>query len=101
MTEAAALAAKILDGIDTNEDGVVEAIAGEGGARAAYEQAYRMADMPLQIVGIHNLGTGTPTFVLVAPSRNFAEAAEAVQLPVPRKGRTPARRKQPSRLRVR
>ena len=68
VTEASTLSAKILDGIDVDEDGVVEAITGEGGARAAYEQAYRMADMPLQTVGILNVGTGTPTFVLIAPS---------------------------------
>ena len=68
VTEAAALAVKMLNGIDADEDGVVEAILGEGGAQAAYEQAYQMADMPLQAVGIMNLGTGTPTFILVAPS---------------------------------
>jgi hypothetical protein len=68
VTEATILAAKILDGIDVDEDGAVEPIAGEGGAKAVYEQAYRMADMPLQAVGILNIGTGTPTFVLIAPS---------------------------------
>jgi hypothetical protein len=68
VTEAAALAAKMLNGIDTDEDGVVEAVVGEGGAQVVYEEAYRMADMPLQAVGIMNVGTGTPTFILVAPS---------------------------------
>jgi hypothetical protein len=68
VTEAAALAVKLLNGIDADEDGVVEAILGEGGAQVAYQQAYQMADMPLQAVGIMNLGTGTPTFILVAPS---------------------------------
>jgi hypothetical protein len=68
VAEAAALAVKMLNGIDTDENGVIEAIVGEGGAQAAYEQAYQMADMPLQAVGIMNLGTGTPTFILVAPS---------------------------------
>jgi serine/threonine protein kinase len=69
VTEAAALAAKMLNGIDVDENGVVEAIAGEGGAQIAFEQAYRMADMPLQAVGILNLGTGTPTFVMVTPTK--------------------------------
>jgi serine/threonine protein kinase len=68
VTEAAALAAKMLNGIDADEDGVVEAILGEGGAQLVYEQAYQMADMPLQGVGIMNVGTGTPTFILVVPS---------------------------------
>jgi hypothetical protein len=69
VAEAAALAAKMLNGIDSDENGVIDAIVGEGGAQAAYEQAYQMADMPLQAVGIMNLGTGTPTFILVAPSK--------------------------------
>jgi hypothetical protein len=65
VAEAAALTTKLLAGIDANEDGQVEAVVGEAGAQVAYEQAYRMADMPLQAVGILNMGTGTPTFVLV------------------------------------
>jgi serine/threonine protein kinase len=68
VTDATVLAAKMLNGVDVDEDGVVESIVGEGGALAAFEQAYQMADMPLQAVGIMNLGTGTPTFILVAPS---------------------------------
>ncbi len=68
VTEAAALTVKMLKGIDADEDGQIEPLVGEGGADVAYEQAYRMADMPLQAVGILNLGTGTPTFILVAPS---------------------------------
>jgi serine/threonine protein kinase len=68
VTEAAALTAKMLTGIDADEDGQVEPLPGEAGAQVAYEQAYRMADMPLQAVGILNIGTGTPTFMLVAPS---------------------------------
>jgi hypothetical protein len=68
VTEAAALTTKMLSGIDADEDGQIEPVAGEGGAEVAYEQAYRMVDMPLQAVGILNMGTGTPTFILVVPS---------------------------------
>jgi hypothetical protein len=68
VTEAAALTTKMLSGIDADEDGQIEPVAGEGGAEVAYEQAYRMVDMPLLAVGILNMGTGTPTFILVAPS---------------------------------
>ena len=68
VTEAAALTAKMLIGIDADEDGQIEPLIGEGGAEVAYQQAYRMADMPLQAVGILNMGTGTPTFILIAPS---------------------------------
>jgi serine/threonine protein kinase len=69
VTEAAALTARMLDGIDADDDGLVEPLAGEAGAVVAYEQSYHMADMYLQPVGILNMGTGTPTFILVAPSR--------------------------------
>jgi len=60
-----ALADKMLHGIDADEDGSVDARPGEGGAETAYDQAYHMADMPLQPVGIFNIGTGTPTFIIV------------------------------------
>ena len=63
VLEAAGLTEKMLNGIDLDEDGIVEAVNGESGAQVAYEQAYRMADMPLVAVGILNIGTGTPTFV--------------------------------------
>jgi hypothetical protein len=59
----------MLNGIDVDENGSVEPLPGEAGVQVAYEQAYRMADMPLQAVGIQNLGTGTPTFILVAPTK--------------------------------
>jgi serine/threonine protein kinase len=44
---AVALANKILNGIDTNGNELVEPIAGEGGALTAYQHAYYMADMPI------------------------------------------------------
>ena len=69
VVQAAMLADKMLIGIDLDEDGVIEPLPGEAGGQVAYEQAYRMADMPLEAVGIQNLGTGTPTFILVTPSR--------------------------------
>jgi hypothetical protein len=69
VTQAVVLADKMLNGIDLDENGVIESVPGEAGVLIVYEQAYRMADMPLQAVGIQNLGTGTPTFILVAPSK--------------------------------
>ncbi|MGE5462105.1 MAG: anti-sigma factor domain-containing protein, partial [Syntrophothermus sp.] len=65
VLQASTLAEKMVNGIDLDEDGVVEPVFNEAGVLVAYEQAYHMADMPLQAVGIRNLGTGTPTFVLV------------------------------------
>jgi serine/threonine protein kinase len=62
---AVALANKMLNGSDLDSNGTVDPAPGEGGAQTAYDQAYHMADMPLQPVGIFNIGTGTPTFIVV------------------------------------
>jgi hypothetical protein len=66
VRRSAALADQILNGIDLNENGIVEAVTEECGVLAAYDAAYRMADMPLLPVnpldtptGI--FGSGTPT----------------------------------------
>jgi hypothetical protein len=69
VSQAADLADRMLKGVDADEDGLVEPILNEGGAQVAYEQAYRMADMPLEAVGIQNLGTGTPTFIFSTATR--------------------------------
>jgi len=68
IAEVVALTDKMLNGIDLDENGKVDPKPGEGGAQVAYDQAYHMADMPLKPVGILNLGTGTPTFIIVAPT---------------------------------
>jgi len=65
VARVVALADKMLIGIDVDEDGSIDAELGEGGAQTAYDQAYHMADMPLRPVGIFNIGTGTPTFIVV------------------------------------
>jgi hypothetical protein len=44
---AVTLADKILNGLDTNGNELIEPIAGEGGALTAYQHAYYMADMPI------------------------------------------------------
>lgn len=64
----AALTDKMLNGIDLDQNGTVDPKPGEGGAQSAYDQAYHLADMPLQPVGILNLGTGTPTFISLPPT---------------------------------
>jgi hypothetical protein len=69
VANAVALATKMLHGIDADTNGAVDPILGEGGAQTAYDQAYHMADMPLQTVGISNIGTGTPTFIVVPATK--------------------------------
>ena len=103
VTQAALLAEKMLNGSDLDEDGRTEALPGESGAQMAYEQAYRMADMPLAAVGIQNLGTGTPTFILI-PATNLSggggiggpsvTAGPTLHIP-PGQQRTPGRERTP------
>jgi hypothetical protein len=62
----------MLNGIDVDQDGEVTPKPGESGAQVAYLEAYRMADMPLEAVGILNLGTGTPTFITVPQTSSGA-----------------------------
>ena len=48
------LSSQMLYGVDTNANGLIEPIVGEGGADTAYTQAYQMADMPL-LTGEHRI----------------------------------------------
>lgn len=73
VNEVLALSEAMLNGIDVDQDGVIAPAPGEGGAQAAYDAAYHMADMPLEAVGILNLGTGTPTFISVPPTSSGSE----------------------------
>ncbi len=47
IAEIQLLSSRMLYGEDSNKNGRIEAIVGEGGADGAYEQAYKMAEMPL------------------------------------------------------
>lgn len=48
------LSSQMLYGVDTNANGLIEPIVGEGGADTAYQQAYNMADMPI-LTGEHRI----------------------------------------------
>lgn len=54
IEEMALLANQITLGTDSNGNGIIEPIAGEGGATTAYEHVYYMADMPL-LPGAHRI----------------------------------------------
>jgi len=94
---AAALTTTMLNGVDQDQNGTVEPSAGEAGAQLVYEQAYRMGDMPLTVVGIMNIGTGTPTFILVTPTRTSGSGSnggggtnpQATRKPPPGQQKTP------------
>ena len=97
VANAVALANKMLNGIDLDSNGTFDPIPGEGGAQTAYDQAYHMADMPLRPVGILNIGTGTPTFVIVQATSSGGGGGGASptqrippgQVRTPRPSRTP------------
>jgi serine/threonine protein kinase len=54
VKEMTALSAQIISGIDSNGNGLIEPIVGEGGADTAYDFAYFMAEMPL-LPGAHRI----------------------------------------------
>jgi len=54
IKEMTALSTKVVSGVDTNGNGVIEPIVGEGGADTAYQYAYYMAEMPL-LPGAHRI----------------------------------------------
>jgi len=54
VTEITTLATQIISGVDSNDNGIIEPIVGEGGADTAYEQAYYLAEMPI-LLGAHRI----------------------------------------------
>ena len=64
ISDSVALADKMLNGIDADQNGVIDAAADECGILAAYEVAYHMADMPLLPVNL----PVTPTTAASTPS---------------------------------
>ena len=61
VRESVALADKMLNGLDADHNGKIEAVAGECGALTTYESAYHMADMPLLPVNLFETPTATKT----------------------------------------
>jgi hypothetical protein len=54
IKEMLELSIQVISGIDSNSNGLIEPIVGEGGADTAYEYAYFMAEMPL-LPGAHRI----------------------------------------------
>jgi hypothetical protein len=61
VSDSAALADQILNGVDQDDNGKIEPVSGEGGVLTAYEYAYYMADMPLLPVNPWDTPTATGT----------------------------------------
>jgi len=60
IEEMMALSIQVISGADSNGNGRIEPIVGEGGADTAYEHAYFMAEMPL-LTGAHRIPPPAPT----------------------------------------
>ncbi len=61
IRDSVALADKMLNGMDEDHNGKIEAVSGECGMLTAYEFAYHMADMPLLPVNLLETPTATST----------------------------------------
>jgi hypothetical protein len=60
VKEMTKLSIEIVSGIDSNGNGLIEPIVGEGGADTAYEYAYYLAEMPL-LPGAHRIPSPAST----------------------------------------
>ena len=54
VKDMTALSIQVISGVDSNSNGLIEPIVGEGGADTAYEYAYHLAEMPL-LPGAHRI----------------------------------------------
>jgi hypothetical protein len=72
INQLVALAERILNGEDLDDDGQVEPIANEGGAAVAYQTAQNAADMTLTLRISPDGGGGTPTPVTPQPGAGDA-----------------------------
>lgn len=74
-----ALSNQVLDGIDLDQNGKVDPVSGECGAKTAYEYAYYMADMPIAPVSIsYQLtavaqATSSPIFITPTKTRQSSQ----------------------------
>lgn len=69
INDATALADQMVNGIDHDQNGKVDTIAGECGAKLAYQYTYSMADMPILPVSISYQLTQVANPSSVAPTK--------------------------------
>ncbi len=87
---------QMLNGIDLDKNGKVDAVSGECGAETAYEYAYHMADMPIQPASISYqltaVANSTAFPVTLTPQNN---GGNAVNTPKPHPTQKPRPTKKP------
>ncbi|HET6595740.1 MAG TPA: protein kinase [Anaerolineales bacterium] len=77
IQRSAALAEQLLNGIDLNENGMIEQATGECGVLAVYEATYRMADMPLLPVNPLDTPTISPGLLTPSPTATYSSSVFA------------------------
>jgi hypothetical protein len=83
VRDSTALADQMLNGMDVDNDGEIEAVANECGVQTSYDYAYRMADMPLLPVNLIDTPTPTPTFSIFAIPTNTSGRPGATSPNIP------------------
>jgi hypothetical protein len=90
------LADQMLNGTDLDTNGKADTIAGECGAKSAYEYAYYMADMPILPVSISYqltaVANATSSPILLAPTRTLGSSQNT---PAPASTARPRNTKKP------
>jgi serine/threonine protein kinase len=82
VQRAADLANRILNGVDVNENGVVDPVTEDCGVLVAREYAYHMADMPL--LPVNALNTPIALTEMPTPTPTSTSSAPAVRTPTKR-----------------
>jgi serine/threonine-protein kinase len=87
IKDLVSLSDQILNGIDVDNNGTVDTLSGECGARSAYEYAYYMADMPIlpvslsyQLTAVAN-ATSSPIFISPTKTRQSSQSTPSVNTP--------------------
>jgi serine/threonine protein kinase len=100
IREAVALADQMLNGIDQDMNGNVEAIAGECGAQLAYEYAYYMADMPLLPTSpsyqLTAVAAATSSPLAVTPTRSGSQNSGNTPVQNPTRKPNPTKKPHPT-----
>jgi len=95
IRRSAELTEQILNGVDKDEDGEIQPVAGECGVLVAYESVYKMADMKLLPVTANALETPIVITETITASQTATHSSVIVVSPTKRQGENPS---QPTRV---
>jgi hypothetical protein len=94
------LADQTLNGIDVDNNGKVDTLPGECGAKSAYEYAYYMADMPILPVSISYqltaVANATSSPIVLAPTKT-REVSQNTPVPNPTRRPNPTKKPKPTK----